>query len=96
MKTEKLNLIKLNEYGFDTDILNNMIKYEIMFPVEIKTIKGEKSYTVKKDDVKLFLNTILKNTMKLYAATEELEKKQEELKKEIMDAPTLPEYKEVI
>lgn len=96
MKTTKINLTKLNEYGFSDEILQAMIKYEIMFPVEKKERAGVVNYYVKEDDVLLFLNTILKNTMKLYAATEELEAKQAELKNEVNKAPTLSEYKEVI
>lgn len=84
MKSEdRINLKYLGNYGFDDNILNAMIKFDIMFPVDVRiNAKGKKDYFVKKSDVALLLNRFLSNAMKMYETFNEIEEKTETVMKE--------------
>ena len=84
MKNEdRINVKYLGKYGFDDDILNAMIKFDIMFPVDVRiNEKGTKDYFVKKSDVVLLLNRFLANSMKMYETFNQIEEKTEAVLKE--------------
>lgn len=92
MKDEnKIKLKYLPKYGITEDILQAMIKNDIMFPIDKRIRAGKADYYVKRSDVLMFINTMLRNQMEVYEMVEEVNKKAEEVSKLIDDAPVLPE-----
>jgi hypothetical protein len=94
MKNEdKINMKYLPNYGITEDILKDMIKYDIMFPIDKRTRQGNTDYFVKRSDVFLFVNTMLKNQMKVYEMLEDVNKKADEAKTLVDNAPVITEVK---
>lgn len=90
MKDEdKINLKYLPKYGITEDVLQSMIKHDIMFPIDKRTRSGKSDYFVKRSDVFMFVNTMLKNQMACYEMLEEVEKKKEEVSKLLSDSETI-------
>lgn len=78
MKDEnRINLKYLPKYGITEDILQDMIKHDIMFPIDKRTRGGKTDYFVKRSDVLLFINAMLKNQMKVYEMVEDVNAKAE-------------------
>lgn len=88
MKDEnRLNMKYLGNYGFDEEILNAMIKHDVMFPVDIRTDKkGKKDFIIKKSDVQMFINKMLKNQMKVYELLEKVDADCEKAKDVVVKA----------
>ena len=80
MKDEdKINLKYLPKYGITDEILKDMITYDIMFPIDKRTRNGKTDYFVKKSDVFLFLNAMLKNQMSVYKMVDEADTKTKDI-----------------
>ena len=88
MKDEnRINLKYLPKYGITEDILQDMIKHDIMFPIDKRTRAGNIDYFIKRSDMLLFINTMLKNQMKVYDMVEKVNAKADEVKELIDNAP---------
>lgn len=87
-RTDKINLKYLPKYGITEEIIRDLIKYDIMPPVDKRTKQnGKVDYFVNKSDVVLLLTQILKNQMEMYKVVEEVQEKAEEAKKLLDEAP---------
>ena len=71
-KSDLINIEQLGLYGFNTKIINNMIRFEILPDVLFIDDIG---YFVKKSEIFGIVETFLENTMSMYATVEENEKK---------------------
>jgi len=67
----------LGRYGFDSELINEMIKFEI-FP---QTYKHMGRIIVLKRDITEIINKLLHNSMKIYEKVEELDRIKEEVAK---------------
>lgn len=88
LNDDKINMKYLPQYGITEEILKDMIKFDIMFPVEIRGKKNKDLY-VKKSDIVMFLNQMLTNQMKVYGLVEDVETKAKEVTETIDKAETL-------
>jgi len=87
MKNEnRINLKYLPKYGITEDILQDMIKHDIMFPIDKRTRGGNIDYFIKRSDMLLFINTMLKNQMKVYDMVEKVNAKADDASKLIDNA----------
>lgn len=87
-RTDKINLKYLPKYGITEEIIRDLIKYDIMPPVDKRTkANGKVDYFVNKSDVILLLTQMLKNQMEMYKVVEEVHEKAEEAKKLLDEAP---------
>lgn len=95
MKTEnkKINLKHLpTKYGITDTILQDLMKYDIMFPVEMRTKpNGKVDLFVKVDDVLFFINRMLENQMSVYKLVEEANEAAKRVEDIYTNAPTLSE-----
>lgn len=69
----------LLKYGFDDEIINGFIKYDI-FPGVLK-YKGK--YYVPKYAIMSIINTLLKNSIKIYEMNEKLEQEKASIEEQI-------------
>jgi Na+-transporting NADH:ubiquinone oxidoreductase subunit NqrA len=84
------HLIEIRElgfYGFDNDIINDMVKYEI-FP---QVYKVKNKLYVQRSVIFGIVETFLKNAMTLYKAVEETEKVKAELAERAVPVDVLTE-----
>lgn len=93
MKTEnkKINLKHLpTKYGITETILQDLMKYDIMFPIEMRTKpNGKVDLFVKVDDILLLINRMLENQMAVYKLVEEANEAAKTIEEIYKTAPTL-------
>lgn len=93
MKTEnkKINLKYLpTRFGITEEIILELIKYDIMFPIDKRTkANGKVDYFVKVDDVLMLINRMLENQMAVYKLVEEANEAAKKIEEVYTSAPTL-------
>ena len=73
-KKDYVKFETLGDYGFDDDIIKGLVKYEIFPTAAIEVDKnGNEVIYIKKDDIALLLNRVLKNTVQIYEQLEKVE-----------------------
>lgn len=96
MKTSKVTRKKTllrtlpTKYGITDSIIQDLIKYDIMFPIEKRTKpSGKVDYLVYVDDVLALINQLLENQMKCYELVEKANEAAKTVNDLLESAPTL-------
>lgn len=93
-KQRKKTLLKTlpTKYGITDSILQDLIKYDIMFPVDKRTKpNGKEDYFVYVDDVLALINQLIENQMKCYELVEKANEAAKKIEETLESAPTLQE-----
>ncbi len=86
-KNPKINIKNLGEYGFSDEVIEGLIKYDILPPIETRTRKnGDKDYFMFKSDVLMLINKFMVNSLKVYELVNDAEEKIKSVKATIESA----------
>ena len=89
-KNPKINIKNLGNYGFDDELVQGLLKHDLLPPIDIRTrSNGKKDYLMSKNDVLFLINRMLKNELKVYDLVQEADEKCKAAKELIENAPTV-------